>query len=230
MRWSRRLLLLAAILAPHGALANTEIVNFGAPERTDALVLRGQAPTLRPRTSTHWTLARAPLGTPPSAICPSSPGEPCPYEMWFALDLPETGAAGVYERLTLRLSWAASTPTHFTLDVLDPRPAAALFLVPPEIGAPPTRRKYARVRAVDEGVRTPGPIFPEGVEFILTLEPLLLGALPASLLPFLLVAGAVLAAIAFPGGVLTRVQRYVEGLAQEARREVRETEGKLKEQ
>jgi len=150
------------------------------------------------------------------------------------------------------------TPTDFALDVLDPRAASALFLVPPEIGAPTTRRKYARIRAVDTGVRTPGEVWvpslealvgalkgyffagtsddevvaKEGqtdedaenaeVQFILTLEPLLLGVLPDSLVPFLLIAIAVVVGLMHPGGVLERVQQGVEGLVGEARREMEE--------
>jgi hypothetical protein len=66
----------------------------------------------------------------------------------------------------------------------------------------------------------------EPVEFILTLEPLLLGVLPASLLPFLITATAVLLALAAPGSVLARVQRGVEGLVREARRELEGEKGK----
>jgi hypothetical protein len=164
------------------------------------------------------------------------------------------------------------TPTDFALDVFDPLEAGALalaFRTPPtpidghvEKNVPRTRRKYARIRAVDAGVRTPGPVWvpslaallgmtrtldasgsdtsgagtqnngeptqaqAEPVEFILDLEPLLLGVLPASLLPFLLVATAVLLALAAPGSVLARVQRGVEGLVREARRELEGEKGK----
>ncbi|KAF7347432.1 hypothetical protein MVEN_01499100 [Mycena venus] len=214
------LLLLVATLAS----ANTEINNFAASERTDAPALRTRGwPTLRPHSTTRWALARAPLGTPLAAVCATP--EPstndsntmrCPHELWLALDIPDSGS-GAYGRWTLRLSWEASTPTAFALDVLDPRAASALLLTPPEIGAPTTRRKYARIRAVDEGVRTPGRVWrpslegllnffatrsearegedhpveknaeagPEPVHIILTFEPLLLGVLPSSLVPFL---------------------------------------------
>jgi hypothetical protein len=170
------------------------------------------------------------------------------------------------------------TPTDFALDVFDPLEAGAFFLPlapAPGVGivdghvehieekeGTRTRRKYARIRAVDAGVRTPGVVWvpslaallgmtrtldasgsdtsgpqtqnngeatqaqAEPVEFILTLEPLLLGVLPASLLPFLLVATAVLLALAAPGSVLARVQRGVEGLVREARRELEGEKGK----
>ncbi|KAF8204339.1 hypothetical protein K438DRAFT_1480679, partial [Mycena galopus ATCC 62051] len=98
-----------------------------------------------------WALARAPHGTPLTVVCASeSESERCPYELWFALDTPDA-----YARWTLRLSWPGSTPTDFALDILDPRAAAALHLMPPEVGAPTTTCKYARIRAVDAGVRTP---------------------------------------------------------------------------
>ncbi|KAJ7805209.1 hypothetical protein B0H14DRAFT_2881358 [Mycena olivaceomarginata] len=256
------LLLLAALPLPHPARANTEIANFAASERTDAPLLRARGwPALRPRSTTRWALARAPRGTPLVTVCAAVPASAesdsesqsqsevgCPYEHWFALDLPEAAAA--HARWTLRLSWDASTPTDFTLDVLDPRAAAALLLIPPEAGIalpPPTTRKYARIRAVDAGVRTPGAAWvpsawrvlqwiapaassdadakendnaPEPVELHIALEPLLLGVLPAGLVPFLLVAAAVLGALLHPNGVLARVQRGVEGVVREARAEL----------
>ncbi|KAJ7768471.1 hypothetical protein B0H16DRAFT_1308257 [Mycena metata] len=201
------------------ASANTEIQNFGASECTDAPVLRGQDwPTLRPRTTTHWSLTPALLGTPTAEVCPfPSPDDPklephaCPHELWLALDFPDMLDASY----TLRVSWPASSPTDFHISILDPRAAAALFLVPPAIGAPSTRRKYARIRAVDAGVRTPGD---EQVHFILTLEPLVLGVLPTSLLPFLLVSFSVLLLLWVV--VLPRVQAGVDWLVVEARREL----------
>ncbi|KAJ7922872.1 hypothetical protein B0H13DRAFT_1982118, partial [Mycena leptocephala] len=300
MRWSSRRLLPLLLSTLSLVSANTEITNFAAPLRADAPALRGMGlgwPILTPRTQTRWTLPRAPLGTPLEDVCsesvsvrvrstsantndsdPDSNAEKqgrCPYELWLVLDLPDGDDA----RYTLRLSWAASTPTDFALDVFDPLEAGALalaFRTPPtpidghvEENVPRTRRKYARIRAVDAGVRTPGPVWvpslaallglgtvdsttsaetsgpqtqnngeatqhsveatqaqAEPVEFILTLEPLLLGVLPASLLPFLITATAVLLALAAPGSVLARVQRGVEGLVREARRELEGEKGR----
>ncbi|KAJ6520318.1 hypothetical protein C8R45DRAFT_56799 [Mycena sanguinolenta] len=252
MLWPRSLLLLLLATLIHG---NTEITNFAASERTDVLLLRGRGwPTLRPRSTTRWTLTRAPYGTPFSAVCASSAeseSERCPYELWLALDTPST-----YGRWTLRISWPAYMPTDFELEVFDPRAAAALHLIPPEVGAPTSTRKYARIRAVDAGVRTPGTrwipnvyallgrVFQNGsldlnadsyleeaeddeVHFILTLEPLILGVLPESVVPFLLVAIAVVVAIIHPGGVLERIQKGVEGLVKEAKKEI--LEGKKEE-
>lgn len=179
-------------------------------------------------------------------------------------------AVSFSDSTTERTHTHTQTPTDFALDVLDPLEAGAFFFPPvpapvPGVGivdghveenVPRTRRKYARIRAVDAGVRTPGVVWVpslaallgmtrtpdtsgsaenaeattqtqvEPVEFILTLEPLLFGVLPASLLPFLLVATAVLLALAAPGSVLARVQRGVEGLVREARRELEGEKGK----
>ncbi|KAJ7269262.1 hypothetical protein B0H12DRAFT_1094914 [Mycena haematopus] len=256
MLWPHSLLLLLLAALAH---ANTEINNFAASERTDAPLLRARSwPTLRPRSTTRWALARAPYGTPLSAVCASgtsppgseSESERCPHELWLALDTPDT-----YGRWTLRLSWPASTPTDFRLDVLDPRAAAALHLIPPEVGAPTTTRKYARIRAVDAGVRTPGALWTpnvyalfarafqnssvvsypdsdseededEKVHLILTLEPLLFGVLPETVVPVLLMAIAVVVLLIHPGGILEWVQKGVDGLVREARREL---EGKKEE-
>ncbi|KAJ7150192.1 hypothetical protein C8R46DRAFT_963424 [Mycena filopes] len=226
------------------ACANTEIHNFAASERTDAPLLRGQDwPILQPRTATEWSLVLAPLGTPPAEVCPfPSANDPklephaCPHELWLALELPDALDASY----TLRVSWPASSPTDFYVSILDPRAAAALFLVPPAIGAPSTRRKYARIRAIDAGVRTPGGAvftFPRlwnteddvqdgQVRFVLTLEPLLLGVLPASLLPWLLVAVAIL--LLLSAFVLPRVQDGLQRLVVQAKVEMDAEKKKMK--
>ncbi|KAJ6518735.1 hypothetical protein C8R45DRAFT_807167 [Mycena sanguinolenta] len=218
MLWPRSLLLLLLATLIHG---NTEITNFAASERTDAPLLRGRGwPTLRPRSTTRWTLVRAAYGSPFNAVCASSAeseSERCPYELWLALDTPST-----YGRWTLRISWPAYMPTDFELEVLDPRAAAALHLIPREVGAPTTTRKYARIRGVDAGVRTPGTQWIPNVHFVLTLEPLIFGVLPESVVPFLLMVIVVVVALILPGGVLERIQNGVEGLVQEAKKEVLE--------
>jgi hypothetical protein len=75
---------------------------------------------------------------------------------------------------------------------------------------------------VDTGVRTPTvlppPSAPPAAKFILVLELLYLGVLPASLTPFLLVALPVLALAA---RAVPRVNVYLEGYAARARREIR---------
>lgn len=73
---------------------------------------------------------------------------------------------------------------------------------------PSTRRRYARIRAINTGVLTPSPLRPTGatntsgsiVPFILILEPLYLGILPASVAPtiFFLIPVVALAVLAIP--------------------------------
>lgn len=93
-----------------------------------------------------------------------------------------------------------------------------------------TRTKYARVRVVDIGVRTPtaeykalllqGPIKPTPVPFMLILEPLYLGILPATLLPTvgLLILVAIVASLALP-----MVKRYLQAIAAQVREEIRDS-------
>lgn len=84
--------------------------------------------------------------------------------------------------------------------------------------------KYARIRAVDAGVLTPrapsnnsllSPNHTTPVHIHLTLEPLLLGFLPATLLPFLAVMLPLLLGVGV--GVVPRAVRFFGGLAEEAR-------------
>lgn len=84
--------------------------------------------------------------------------------------------------------------------------------------------KYARIRVVDVGVLIPTPDLPpsaiqaEPIPFILILEPLYLGILPASLLPSIcflvpLLLGAGLAA----SWIISYLDRFVQQARQELR-------------
>jgi hypothetical protein len=98
-----------------------------------------------------------------------------------------------------------------------------------------TRTKYARIRLVDIGIRTPtaeykalllqGPINPTPVPFMIILEPLYLGILPATVVPSvgLLILVAVVAGLAVP-----RVNRYLQEVAVQVRQEIRDTGGAMK--
>lgn len=98
-----------------------------------------------------------------------------------------------------------------------------------------TRTKYARVRVVDIGIRTPtaeykalllqGPIKPTPVPFMLILEPLYFGILPATLLPTvgLLILVATVAGLAVP-----TVNRYLQAIAAQVREEIRDASGASK--
>lgn len=88
-----------------------------------------------------------------------------------------------------------------------------------------TRRQYARIRLVDTGVRTPSlhpshsatTSFPAAVPFVVTLEPLYLGVLPASVVPVLafLVPLIIIASM-----MVSPVHLFLQGLATQARKEV----------
>jgi len=97
-------------------------------------------------------------------------------------------------------------------------------------GSPSTRTKYARIRVVDAGVRTP-QIHPddtdsrlsslvevEPVPFILILEQLYWGVLPASLLPTIcfLVPVLLAAAIAIPP-----IIAYLDPFVRQAREDLK---------
>ncbi|KAJ7103088.1 hypothetical protein B0H15DRAFT_810873 [Mycena belliarum] len=206
-------------LLPALVSANTEIINFAAslsPDAPQLLTQSWQVLRAAPRTTTDWTLAPAPLGTPHAAVCSSTP---CAHELWLVLE-PTADA-----KHTLRLSYAASSPTDFLIDVLDPGAAAALLSLPPSAAAHEksveTHTKYARIRAVDTGVRTPPFNITEEaapVAFVLVLEPLYGGVLPATVVPLLLFAVPVLALASMV--LLPRVQKHVDELVVEARKEL----------
>ncbi|KAF7302602.1 hypothetical protein HMN09_00894700 [Mycena chlorophos] len=210
--------LLGALLLPALVVANTEIVNFAAVAGSSAKqhARKPDWPVLHPRTTTNWSI------TPPA-------------ESWFVLDLPEHGP----KQYTLRLSYAASSPTDFAITIFDPSDASG-------------RRKYARISGADAGVFTPAfkphssrwialfyrvyfpgfyattPRRPDTAEvrFVLTLEPLLLGVLPASLAPLVVFIFILLVVVA--RAVLPRVLEGLEGVAEEARREMGEEMERLK--
>ncbi|KAF7302991.1 hypothetical protein MKEN_01262000 [Mycena kentingensis (nom. inval.)] len=257
MRWCWPLLFSASL-----ALANTEIVNFAASTApfADPAVLRiHDFGWLRPRTTTNWSISPAPLGTP-------LPDVKAPHERWFVLDLPARGS----KMWTLRLSYAASSPADYAIAIFSPLDAFAALGVPPprtKASTPPTstRRKYARIRAVHAGVRTPPFSYPPGswaewfyswyfprfyfhnthpgvvaeedgeMWFVLTLEPLLFGVLPASLAPMAAFCVLLLAGMGY--AVLPPILAVLEGIAEEARMDLgqggdesKSDKGKLKEE
>ena len=90
-----------------------------------------------------------------------------------------------------------------------------------------TRRLYARIRAVSTGLRRPSPNQDrvDPVEFILLLEPLYLGAVPASVVPiifFILVLGFIAWVLVAPF-----VNGYLEYIADQARAEIEERQKKM---
>ncbi|TFY77851.1 hypothetical protein EWM64_g6160 [Hericium alpestre] len=81
-----------------------------------------------------------------------------------------------------------------------------------------TRRQYARIRLVDTGVRAPAAhTAAPPVPFVLLLEPLYFGVLPASTAPLL----ALLLPVTGTAAILAQVvHRYLEQVAQRARVEI----------
>lgn len=83
-----------------------------------------------------------------------------------------------------------------------------------------TRRKYARIRLVDTGVRTPtrNPAAKRApVPFTVILEPLHFGVLPSSVVPTLLCLLPVVACAAL---MVAPINRYLERIAAKAREEI----------
>ncbi|KAF8918148.1 hypothetical protein CPB85DRAFT_1282708 [Mucidula mucida] len=126
-------------------------------------------------------------------------------DLWLSLDT--GGSWDAYVRFTLRISWAASYPTDFSISLYNP-PGALL-----------ERVKYAHIQAVHSGGFTPPVdrnLDPMRVTFTVILEPLVLGVLPVSVQPVLvclevIVFGAVL--------VTPNMHAVLAKMAMEARKE-----------
>ncbi|KAI0830860.1 hypothetical protein BC628DRAFT_909015 [Trametes gibbosa] len=183
-----------------GVRGNTEIVNFAASLSLNTPVAQASewrvlAPT-NPQTLLH--VLPAPLGASIVDVCePATFESPwaCPHEAWLAVHLNEPPWSS-YSMFTLRISWPASYPTNFFIDLYTPNSLGTPVHDTTNIqsrgalDASSTRTKFARIRLVNEGVLTPsranqnrtiGPI-----PFFVTVEPLYLGVVPASLVPTLL--------------------------------------------
>ncbi|KAJ7597884.1 hypothetical protein C8J56DRAFT_771609 [Mycena floridula] len=202
---------------------DTEIVNFDASTvgnlqfvaSLDWPVISAEAPEIR------LSFSPAHLNTPINEVCQSSKGsDTCPNELWVVLDVDQSNWTS-YKKFTLRLSWAASFPSVFSLEVVNAEDAAALLSESQTSTTSVSRIKYARIRAANAGVR-PGSINdvdiePVPVPFILTLEPLYFGFLPSSVLPILLFLLPLIAVSTFS---VTYVQRRVQILALKAQKEI----------
>ena len=95
---------------------------------------------------------------------------------------------------------------------------------PPPSEAALTRRTLARIRVVDAGVLTPSktnasaPRKPEPVAFVVTVEPLRFGVLPASVVPTVL--ALVVVAVAAAVLVLPVVSMYLNAMADAVKAEI----------
>ncbi|KAI5118261.1 hypothetical protein M0805_008195 [Coniferiporia weirii] len=194
-----------------------------------------------------FAVVPAPLGTLLRDVCGPmrvADAEGSPHELWVRLDLDDAPWAR-FEHFTLRVSWPAFYPTEFDIALYTPTALLSHLqallntissdpdpdLEPKLKSSSMTRVQYARIRLVDTGVRPPLPPLSspsstkpprahadaDPVPFTLTLEPLLLGVLPSSLLPTLLLLVPALAAAAL---ALPPTLRALEGVVVQARKEL----------
>ncbi|KAI0313219.1 hypothetical protein OF83DRAFT_573168 [Amylostereum chailletii] len=226
--------LLVALFTAPLVTANTEIINFSATSspHIDIPHLRPNLtswPVYRSSSNEHqFLLDPAPLDTPLDHICEPHGTDPCPYELWTTLDLDDDGWTR-YDRFTLRISWPASSPADFSMTLYTPTELADYFPHPSTSSRASsnltTRRQYARIRVVHTGVRPPSQrdLASPPVPFILLLEPLYLGVLPASV-ALVLAFFALLIPVAWMvgRGIADRLGK----VAQEVRRELRGMEVK----
>ncbi|KAF5368845.1 hypothetical protein D9758_002952 [Tetrapyrgos nigripes] len=224
--------------------ANTEIVNFDVSDAvgrnlsfTEEWYDIALCPSLKPlhnltrrpvfspqENEGRFDIVPAPLGTLMKHVCAGpedllSRTPQCPHEIWLKLDLDQDRWIS-FSKFTLRISWPASSPADFSINIYNPEQVATRFQVSstPNPSAPDrnTRTKYARIRLVDTGVRTPmqhsfpPPPTIARVPFMVIVEPLYLGVIPASVLPVGTVLAPLLAVLFF---VVPRVNSYIEGLA-----------------
>ncbi|THV04757.1 hypothetical protein K435DRAFT_648719 [Dendrothele bispora CBS 962.96] len=222
--------------------SNTEIVNFEVKPALDHdLSFVEEWPMFSPRNNEkRFDVVPAPLGTPLRHVCAGpedllSKTPQCPHEIWFKLGLDQDGW-DKFSKFTLRISWPASSPADFVIDVYDPQQVAARFQIPPVPASSSTtsdsgntRLKYARIRLVDTGVRAPivsvNPVpFPSTtataeVPFIVIVEPLYFGAIPESVLPAGVIFAPLLASLVF---VMPKVNAYIDGMASATRKELKD--------
>ncbi|KZT27500.1 hypothetical protein NEOLEDRAFT_90272 [Neolentinus lepideus HHB14362 ss-1] len=187
--------------------ANTEIVNFEATSVEDVYILESSDKwlhlrpeknelqlSIRPLSSeSQWAeelAVRQPNNTRPAEHLKAT----LPGELWIALDL-DHEKWRAYSRFTLRISWPASYPTDFRI-IIDSPPPFATLASPAEASStrilPSTRMKFAHIILTHTGIR-PATHFDsstkmtlEPVPFVIVLEPLYLGVIPASVTPILI--------------------------------------------
>ncbi|KIJ54365.1 hypothetical protein M422DRAFT_241610 [Sphaerobolus stellatus SS14] len=161
---------------------NTEIVNFDL----------NHLPDLAESVSSSWGLL-TPLSPSnkrtyhvevPEIGCPvrSSGDQVAPADTWFGLNIPRTLSA---KRYTLRISWPATMPVNFDIQVFRVSHAsdgAAFDQLP---------TPYARIKTSSAGIRSNcsgSGVLPstDTIHFDVILEPLIAGVLPESLIPTIL--------------------------------------------
>ena len=171
----------------------------------------------------------------------------CPHDLWVVLDLDGGERHGSneawknYDRFTLRVSWPASvSPTnHYVLtEYLDEEKypvQVSLKLHRPIVSSAtassssartdamaPRRLHLARIRLEEEGIPVPGTRQSDhrekGVPLVVLLEPLVLGVLPASVLPTVVTLLVLLGVVGC--GVLPYVLSMLGEVVERARMEL----------
>lgn len=206
------------------ALGNTEIVNFEATKSPEVAL-----PHIKSFPVLTIGQAEQAFHVSPAAHSVEHAGRGnfslgLSHELWLVLDL-DANDWLPFSKFTLRISWPACSPADFSVDVYAPEDFANLFLghnVSQESAMFMTRQKIAHITLHDSAIFTPSssppilhaePQLPDPVPFIVLLEPLYLGVLPASVLP---VVGLLTAVIAFAAlAVLPLAQRWIFAVARQ---------------
>ncbi|KAI0082138.1 hypothetical protein K474DRAFT_1586354 [Panus rudis PR-1116 ss-1] len=179
--------------------ANTEVFNFRAEPGPDvALPFTSRWLSLDPiAPERSIQVHAAPIKADIQHVCDYQEFDRCPHDVWISLDL-DHAEWTPFSAFTLRISWPASSPADFLIDLFTPTTLLSFARNNSFSGnlehesqssiASETRRRYARIRVTDAAVLTPtaqgrkfGP-----VSFVLLVEPLYLGVIPRSVVPTLL--------------------------------------------
>ncbi|KAF8899341.1 hypothetical protein BD779DRAFT_1488287 [Infundibulicybe gibba] len=197
--------LLAALLSSF-VYANTEIINFSAPQYPTPLRATSNWPVLsRSLAEGAFNISGAPYGVSLQEACQSAlhaqrpTRAMCPYELWLVLDLSDRKWAS-FSKFTLRASWPASFPADIDIKLHDSDTLIESF---PEPCPCQLRMAWMNTDPTCSGV--------------LDLEPLYFGVLPASLAP---TVAFVVAVVVLCGLWLPRINGFISRAAQQAKTEV----------
>ncbi|KAF9260847.1 hypothetical protein L218DRAFT_906524 [Marasmius fiardii PR-910] len=204
-------------------LANTEIVNFEALDSGYAEIPQAIGWTILHPQQNERTLSILSVPLKKSQDPQATEGIPRHNEIWLRLALDEEEWKS-FSKFTLRVSWPANYPTDFSIDILSPEAVALHFSSAQVLSNTTltTRVKYVRITAVHTGVIVPAlsHIQPKPVPFVVILESLYFGVLPASVVPIIGFLALILPGVWF---VAKKVMASVESIAEEARKELEAT-------
>ncbi|KAJ3552640.1 hypothetical protein NM688_g4048 [Phlebia brevispora] len=171
-----------------------------------------------------YKIQPASLNTRLDHVCEPLAELPCIHEIWAVLDL-DNEEWRAFSKFTLRISWPANYPADFSIQTFSPAELRQQLgrgddTVTYLNGHRKTRSRYARIRAVDTGVRNPlSQSTPQtDVPFALRLEPLYLGVIPASVMPTLAFLLPLVAFVAFV--MVPRIHRLIASVAMDAKEEL----------